>query len=225
MPERIRDAVRPAQVSRLHDRGCRYRGVQVVKVPESRPANSERRVPMKSVAVSGCTTRQTKTHITEHREVYYRWHPCFGKRVEIEQGVNKPHGAVFRCFVDAAEFPSNLEIPKWMFDRAACTLMVDKIKPNVSVDALWELQLLLQSAAPANDMVEEQRHSPKRKGDADEAPTTSTSSQSVKSVPRHSEAPAVALTTPRSTRECASVDGADAAPSSTPKRGRRRGGR
>ena len=180
--------------------------------------------PTSNADALSCTTRQSKTHITENREVYYRWHPCFGKRVEIKQGVNKPHGAVFRCVIDAAEFPSTLEIPKWMFDRAACALMVDIVKPNVSVDTLWELQLLLQSAASTNDMVEEQRHSPKRKGDADEHPTTSTSSQSVKSVPRHCEATAVAITAPRSTRECASVDGADAAPSSAPQRGRRRGG-
>ena len=102
---------------------------------------------------TGYTTRQTKTHITEHREVCYRWHPCFGKCVEIKQGVNKANGAIFRCVVDAEVFPSTLEIPKWMFDRAACALMVNKVKPSVSVHALLDLRLLLQSAAPTNDML------------------------------------------------------------------------
>ena len=174
--------------------------------------------------VQMCTTRQSKTHITDHREVCYRWHPCFGKCVGIKQGVNKVHGAVFRCVIDAEEFPSTLEIPKWMFDRAACALMVNKVKPSVSVHALLDLQLLLQSASQ-NDMLEEQRHFSKRKGDADDYPTSSTSRKSVKSVPCHSEVTAVAINTTRSTRECPSVDGVDAARSSAPQRGRRRGGR
>lgn len=45
--------------------------------------------------------------------------------------------------------------------------MVHKVKPSVSVHAPLDLQLLLQSAS-ANDMLEEQRHSSKRKGDADD---------------------------------------------------------
>ena len=180
---------------------------------------------MHRVAGVRCTTRQTKTHITEYREVCYRWHPCFGKCIEIKQGLNKANGAIFRCVVDAEEFPSTLEIPKWMFDRAACALMVKKVKPSVSVHALLDLRLLLQSAASTTDMLEEQRHSSKRKGDADEYPTSATSNKSIESVPYHCALTAVAIIAPRSTRACAPVNGDDATPSSSPQRARRRGGR
>jgi hypothetical protein len=171
-----------------------------------------------------CTTRQPKTHITEHREVCYRWHCCFGKSVGIKEGVNKAYGAVFRCVIDAEEFPNTLEIPKWMFDRAACALMVNEVNPSVSVCALLDLQLLLRSAS-TSDMLEDQRYFSKREGDADEHATRSKSSKPVKSVSCDRKVTAVAISATRSTRKCSSVDGIDAAPSSAPLRGRRRGGR
>ena len=54
------------------------------------------------------------------REVIYRWHPWAGCRVHIHEVVDKASGNVARCSRDGAAACRSLELPTWMFDRAAC---------------------------------------------------------------------------------------------------------
>src|SRR5258707_14233538 len=67
-----------------------------------------------------CTTRFENAHRTILRELLYPWHPWFGKLVAIHETMDKVGGVVFRCTVAGAHADLWLEIPAWMFDRAAC---------------------------------------------------------------------------------------------------------
>jgi hypothetical protein len=49
------------------------------------------------------TSRKRNTHITESREVLYRWHPWFGRMAWIFNVVEKNGQAVVRCALDPLE--------------------------------------------------------------------------------------------------------------------------
>lgn len=65
------------------------------------------------------TTRLENAHGTEFREVFYRWHRWFGLRVAVHETVSRSDGIVFRCTLTGGG-SRRLELPAWMFDRAAC---------------------------------------------------------------------------------------------------------
>jgi hypothetical protein len=68
-----------------------------------------------------CTTKFENTHRIVRREILYRLHPWFGRHVFVHEVVNKAAASsVFRCTFDGSEIARYLEIPAWMFDRAAC---------------------------------------------------------------------------------------------------------
>jgi hypothetical protein len=50
----------------------------------------------------------------------YRWHPWCGLPVFVHQAIAKPGHIVFRCTLSGSDASRWLEIPAWMFDRAAC---------------------------------------------------------------------------------------------------------
>jgi hypothetical protein len=50
----------------------------------------------------------------------YRWHPWYGLAVFVHQAIAKPDDVVFRCTLSGSDAARWLEIPAWMFDRAAC---------------------------------------------------------------------------------------------------------
>ena len=92
-----------------------------------------------------CTTKFENTHRIVRREVLYRLHPWFGRHVVVHEVVNKAAASsVFRCTLDGSEIERHLEIPAWMFDRAACAgdghFTLD---PFVSLEALNALSILL----------------------------------------------------------------------------------
>jgi hypothetical protein len=64
-----------------------------------------------------CTTRFEKAHRTVLREVLYRHHPWFGRRVCIHGAVDKDGFVVFRCTLEESQADRALEVPAWMFDR------------------------------------------------------------------------------------------------------------
>src|SRR4029077_5600762 len=95
----------------------------------------------------GCTTRLKNTHGTVFRELLYRWHPWFGMRVAIHEAVEKADGVVFRCTLGGSAADRWLEVPAWMFDRAACPHPPRlTASPFVSMDALSALSDLLRQA-------------------------------------------------------------------------------
>jgi hypothetical protein len=67
-----------------------------------------------------CTTRFDNTYSTGFRELLYRWHPWCGLPVFVHQAIAKPDHIVFRCRLSGSDASRWLEIPAWMFDRAAC---------------------------------------------------------------------------------------------------------
>ncbi len=98
-----------------------------------------------------CTTKFGNTHRIVRREVLYRLHPWFGRHVFVHEVVNKAAASsAFRCTLDGSEIERHLEIPAWMFDRAACAgdghFALD---PFVSLEALNALSILLNQLLKA----------------------------------------------------------------------------
>ena len=59
-----------------------------------------------------------RPRITEY-ELLYPWHPWAGCLVHIHEVVEKAGREVFRCSLSGRASGRWLEIPAWMFDRAA----------------------------------------------------------------------------------------------------------
>src|SRR5215471_4801683 len=94
-----------------------------------------------------CTTRFKNAHRTVFREVLYRHHPWFGRRVCVHRAVDKADDVVFRCALDESQADRWLEVPAWMFDRTACyDAELLTAQPFVSIDALAALSALLDLA-------------------------------------------------------------------------------
>jgi hypothetical protein len=164
----------------------------------------------------GCTSRQTKTHITETREVCYPWHPCYGQTVLIRKLFVRCGDAVCRCGIWRQGSRRSMEIPQWMLDRAICCTMRLNQKPAVSYPTLLELKELLQRAAVTGDpaVIQPQHHSSMLKGDADEMVTRSSSHASAGIVPSSPENPGLEDTTAGSPTESNLAVSANATPTS-----------
>ena len=67
-----------------------------------------------------CRTRFENAHGTTLRELLYPWHPWFGLQVTIHEAIEKSYGVVFRCTASGSDADRGLEVPAWMFERAAC---------------------------------------------------------------------------------------------------------
>jgi hypothetical protein len=163
-----------------------------------------------------CTSRQTKTHITETREVCYPWHPCYGQTVLIRKLFVRCGDAVCRCGIWRQGSRRSMEIPQWMLDRAICCTMRLNQKPAVSYPTLLELKELLQRAAVTGDpaVIQPQHHSSMLKGDADEMVTRSSSHASAGIVPSSPENPGLEDTTAGSPTESNLAVSANATPTS-----------
>lgn len=100
-----------------------------------------------NVVVGHCTTTLENAHGTEFREVLYRWHPWFGLRVAVHEAVSRSNGIVFRCSLTGGGGGRRLELPAWMFDRAACRDVFPlATTPHVSVAGLCALSDLVRDA-------------------------------------------------------------------------------
>ena len=101
-----------------------------------------------------CTSRRenaNRIEITEEREVLYHWHPWAGSVVRVHEAVDKVGGIVFRCS-RAGSNERWLELPAWMFDRAAYVPMRITSDPVVEFAALVALEELLAAAATHGDV-------------------------------------------------------------------------
>src|SRR5260370_40411736 len=134
-PEHIGDAVHPGSD-----------GTECVPLPR-RHVISARLCSTISECACHYTTRFENAHRTVLREVLYRHHPWFGRRVCIHGAVDKYGFVVFRCTLEASQADRGLEVPAWMFDRTACP---DPgflaAQPYVSIEALAALSALLDLA-------------------------------------------------------------------------------
>jgi hypothetical protein len=50
----------------------------------------------------------------------YPWHPWCALYVAIHEAIGKSNELVFRCTLSGSDASRSVEIPAWMFDRAAC---------------------------------------------------------------------------------------------------------
>jgi len=99
-----------------------------------------------SVDAGCCTTKLENAHGTEFREVLYSWHPWFGLRVAVHETVSRSDGIVFRCALTGGG-GRRLELPAWMFDRAACRDALPlATTPHVSLAGLCALSDLVRDA-------------------------------------------------------------------------------
>src|SRR5450755_1190804 len=99
---------------------------------------------MPSASASHYTTRRRNAHgITEY-ELLYPWHPWAGCLVHIHEVVEKAGREVFRCSLSGRASARWLEIPAWMFDRAARATWRVGATPYVDIAVLTALATLLQ---------------------------------------------------------------------------------
>lgn len=147
-----------------------------------------------------CTTQSQNTHGTEEREVLYPWHPWTGRVVHVHEVIAKAGWAAFRCSLSGISSDRRLEVPVWMFDRAACQCWQVAVTPVASVAALRALAALLHDAAGVRDGASQmpdlsatsssQQAIP---GDADATPTSTTTARVVHSPQRRRPGPGAAL--------------------------------
>src|SRR5258708_1482872 len=91
-----------------------------------------------------CTTRRRNAHGIAEYELLYPWHPWAGCLVHIHEVVEKAGIEVFRCSLSGQASGRWLEIPAWMFDRAARTAWRVGAAPYVDIAVLTALATLLQ---------------------------------------------------------------------------------
>jgi hypothetical protein len=102
---------------------------------------------MPSASASHYTTRFENAHRIVLREVLYRHHPWFGRRVCIHGTIDKAGYVFFRCTQEGSQADRWLEVPAWMFDRTAYPAPgLLAAQPYVSIEALAALSALLDLA-------------------------------------------------------------------------------
>ena len=95
----------------------------------------------------GCTRRRDNAHKIEELEVLYPWHPWFGRVVHVHEVIEQRAGGVLRCSPDGDASRRWLELPQWMFDRAACLAIGMAASPRVDTAALITLKTCLADAS------------------------------------------------------------------------------
>src|SRR5438552_12911738 len=95
----------------------------------------------------GCTKRRDNAHKIEELEVLYPWHPWFGRVVHVHEVIEQRAGGVFHCSPDGDASRRWLELPQWMFDRAACLAIRMAASPCVDTAALITLKTCLADAS------------------------------------------------------------------------------
>ena len=100
---------------------------------------------MNAVCAS-CTTRRHNAHITEQRDLLYPWHPWSGRRVFVHETIDKGGVDVYRCSLSGLAADRWLEVPVWMFERAASANWRIGDAPQADITTLGALALLLEEA-------------------------------------------------------------------------------
>jgi hypothetical protein len=112
--------------------------------PRTSPLASVRSTFSPDACAHGWTTQQQNAHVTEQREVLYRWHPWHGRTVSIVGAMVRGGVAIFRCRSD--DSGRTLEVPQWMFDAVACCRTQLAPQAIVACRALYDLHGLIRAA-------------------------------------------------------------------------------
>ncbi len=182
-----------------------------------------------SANVFHCTSRQQNAHITDTRELLYRWHCWYGRPVYIFGTVTRGEHVFLRCALDRGESGRLLEVPQWMFEATACCRMVLAATASVSVQTLRDLTRLMRAVQSPDEVGVLQGKHPTLpdSGGAREKPKSSKNTQAVDHVSSSAADAAVAQHAHRSTRANVKIAGATVArtsPRSTRRATRREGG-
>jgi len=151
----------------------------------------ERGISERNAGARGCTTTRQNAHSSE-LEIVYPWHPWFGRTVTIKRAVKRRARAVLHAVCEDDGRIRLLEVPQWMLDRAACSVMRSSDQPQVSCEHLRLLQNLLACTGmeelrgdgprAEGDVIEEQHLDSSSKGDADAQEPSAPSRRSTRSV-------------------------------------------
>ena len=119
------------------------------------------------------TKQQHKPHISNFQEVYYPWHPWYGRSVLIRESVTRRDRVVFRCTIEGDRSQKKLEVPHWMFDQSVCCGMQLVDTPILKVCELLALKTLLGCArhTSRDDLRQDQHGLSPPKGNVDAKPT------------------------------------------------------
>src|SRR5258707_9849148 len=114
-----------------------------------------------------CTTRRRNAHGIAERELLYPWHPWAGCLVHIHEVVEKAGREIFRCSLSGRATGRWLEIPAWMFDRAARAAWRVGAAPYVDIAVLTALATLLQDVTSVSGAPSQLRDSSAALGSQD----------------------------------------------------------
>ena len=172
------------------------------------------------------TTRSHNTHRTEQRALLYRWHPWVGRQVYVHEAIERTDRTSFRCSLTGAAAARCLEVPAWMFDRAASHCWELKPNPIASIGALAALSALLNEAAEACSRPSRSQDSGATSnsltaipGDAHAAPNDTSATRPIRSASRR-RADADAALEELARRDASDAYRADSPPDPRPRRRR-----
>ena len=99
------------------------------------------------------TSEVFDTHKTEQRRVLYRWHPLYGKELNV-CGERNRHGKVMLiCRSDDGSLLAPLEVPAWMFDATVCWRFIAARSPRVEAQSLIALRSLFAAVTSRTHVV------------------------------------------------------------------------
>ena len=111
----------------------------------------------------------------------YPWHPWAGRSVHVHEVIEKAGWVAFRCSLSGVASGRRLEVPVWMFDRAASQDWQVGATPVASVAALGALVALLHDTFGVRDRAPQTHGSSAASesrvaipGEADATPTDTT---------------------------------------------------
>jgi len=208
--------------------------VGLVMLPPAGAHGRNRRDPASSrqgsnVASCRYTTTRQNAHVTEEREVFYPWHPWFGRAVHIHELFERCDAPVFRCELTDVPIRRRLEVPVWMFDRAACLHLYRAEMPQVDLLALERLGALIEGragqASVATPVIGAGHSSFESRGDADAAREPPRASRATRPIPLVQSGSRVAPPADGGTGDGSAPVGADAEGARYGETGRPDGGR
>src|SRR5215471_7757886 len=138
-----RDRARSPQIARA---SCPVARTGAARLPQRPMASANRG---SNADARHCTKRQDNAHKIEELEVLYPWHPWFGRVVHVHEVIEQRASGVLHCSPDGDASRRWLEVPQWMFDRAACLAIRMAALPRVDTAALLALKACLADASGA----------------------------------------------------------------------------
>jgi hypothetical protein len=130
-----------------------------LRCPHAQPRDRSVHCPNLGGCARDGTSRQSKTHSTEVREIRYPWHPLYGRLVWIHGALVKGGQALYHCSLEQNHQAPLFQIPQWMFESGACCRMHRAEEPAVDCAALRDLKRLLHhTRSPGRDFVIEAQH-------------------------------------------------------------------